>query len=123
MGVITRSIALQEGQDGEGTLYIYIKESRLVPVEFAEIEAEYVASIVLTESDAEVTYFFPGIPLSLESEAGFEIEAFFDDDMSGPIELGPGIGDLLATIDDGPIIMSFVDSIIYEFNIDLNTAI
>ena len=121
-GVITRSIDLQEGQDGNGTVYIYIKGSRLVPVMYDELRAEHVAEIVLTETDAEVPYVFAGVPLSLDSEAGFEVVAFFDDDMSGPVELGPGIGDLLATIDDGPIMMSFAEPITYDFNIDLNTA-
>ena len=120
-GVITRSIDLQEGQDGRGTLYINIKTPRLVPVEFAEIHETHVAEIILSESDAEVAYSFPGIPLSLDGEAGFEIEAFFDDDMSGPIELGPGIGDLLATSDDGPITLTMEEAITYDLNIILNS--
>jgi hypothetical protein len=41
--------------------------------------------------------------------------------MSGPIELGPGIGDLLATSDDGPITLTMEEAITYDLNIILNS--
>ena len=84
------------------------------------------ADIDFSEDGTEISYRVEGIPLSAESPGesiGTLVTVFFDDDLSGPVELGPGVGDLLAVADSGPIVISFDEAIVYEQNFTLNTLV
>ena len=88
--------------------------------EHAEVDVDF------SDDGAEVSYRVEGIPLSAESAGeslGTLVTVFFDDDLSGPVELGPGIGDLLASVESGPVVISFDEAVVYEQNFDLNTLV
>jgi hypothetical protein len=117
--MIGREVPLQDGADGVGYLYIFLKEQGIPELDVPE---PFRMRMLADFSDGAelVSFSLSGV---VPSPRAFEVIAIFDDDISGlPMELGPGTGDLLATDGGEKISIVINEALVYELDLVLSAT-